>query len=409
MIRDTLPLWYGEAEPDGSWAGLIPDQHVLTDKGIVPLCPAGNTLFLRKRGNRLACQGQTGDNWLWDGSQWQNLGPSYGVSPVAFAPDGSVVQNTVAFGSQGIRWIDEAGVHTGDATYNSGPPLNLYEYTTHGDVTIGQGGEGGVMAVTPEGRRVLIAAPAYCTFVRFNRTGDALAVAVVIRGGLHLMWFSRQELNTLPLDVPPVPVPVPTPEPAPVSLQAPNEIEVVRRVMREHPEINTRDEATRGRILDFCAMYLNAGGEKWGRKSRNPQGTDLNTDALTYMRPNGLFEIYDVISGGDGSATWDGYGPFRQGENGYWVSAPDANGHPGGQPDTPPQTDQRDIMETLARIAADYAALRAEVQSLAADVKALQEKPAPVVTLPKLRAKGQLRLSLARTQQIDIPVEVVSE
>lgn len=131
----------------------------------------------------------------------------------------------------------------------------------------------------------------------------------------------------------PTPTPTPIPEPVPMSLIAPNEIDTVRRVMREHPEINTLDESQRGAILDYAAASLNAGRPgPWGRKSRNPLGTDLNTDGLTFSRPDGRFEIYDAIDGTSGTATWEGYGPFRQGENGYWVPALPVTGAP--QPPT---------------------------------------------------------------------------
>lgn len=121
-------------------------------------------------------------------------------------------------------------------------------------------------------------------------------------------------------------------------LLAPNKIATIRRVMRAHPEINTRDEDARAEILDIAAAEDNAKDARrpWGRKSRNPQGTDLNTDGYTFYRPDGLFEIYDVISGVDGSATWEGYGPFRQGENGFWVPARPVAGTPAPQPAPPP-------------------------------------------------------------------------
>lgn len=105
-------------------------------------------------------------------------------------------------------------------------------------------------------------------------------------------------------------------------LLAPNERETVAAVMREHPEIDTRNEDTRGRILDHVAHRLNRGADRpWGRKARMPNGGNKNTDGLTYLRPDGMFEIYDVISGVDGSATWDEFGPFNAGENGWWAPA----------------------------------------------------------------------------------------
>src|SRR4030095_13200570 len=95
-----------------------------------------------------------------------------------------------------------------------------------------------------------------------------------------------------------------------------------RRPTAEHPGIDTMDEEARGEIIDITARRLNpGGGEKpWGRKARNndPNNPNLNTDGMTFLRPDGLFEIIDVISGVDGSATWDECGAFAPGENGYW-------------------------------------------------------------------------------------------
>ncbi len=98
---------------------------------------------------------------------------------------------------------------------------------------------------------------------------------------------------------------------------APNRIDAVQRAMHEHPEIDPMDEDERGKIVDYACSYL--GGKPWGRKARNQDGTNKNTDGMTYLRPDGKFEIIDVISGSDGSATWDHKGIFAQGENGWWA------------------------------------------------------------------------------------------
>jgi hypothetical protein len=98
---------------------------------------------------------------------------------------------------------------------------------------------------------------------------------------------------------------------------APNEMEAVENAMMEHPEIDPLDEDERGRLLDYACDDL--GGEPWGRKARQADGGNKNTDAMCYLRPDGRFEIYDAISGSDGSATWDYKGIFAQGENGWWA------------------------------------------------------------------------------------------
>jgi hypothetical protein len=106
------------------------------------------------------------------------------------------------------------------------------------------------------------------------------------------------------------------------ELIATNEELEVQKTIDEHPEIDTLNEDERGAIIDITALRLNDGlyTGPWGRKARSsdPAAPNLNTDGLTYLRDDGLFEIYDVISGIDGSATWEGYGPFAPGENGFW-------------------------------------------------------------------------------------------
>lgn len=120
------------------------------------------------------------------------------------------------------------------------------------------------------------------------------------------------------------------PAPAAGQRQAPNRQGVVQEVIDAHPEINPCDEdsADKGRALlvDWAAQRLNKGEEfrRWGRKSRGKpvdgRAVDPNTDGLTYLRADGRFEIYDVVSGTPPcNSTWDPFGPFTQGENGYWA------------------------------------------------------------------------------------------
>jgi hypothetical protein len=376
MVNEVVPCWYGEAEPDGSWAGLVPDQHVLTNTEVIPLCPGGNTLYLRKRGSLLTCQGHgDGRNYLWNGKGWVDLGPSYGVSPVAFDLSNNVVQNRVEFGSQGIRWIDEAGIHTGDQTYGS-LSLAMYQYTTLGGISIGQSPKGGVVAVTPKGRFQVTPPPTNSQFIRFNRDGDKLAVAIWEITQLRLMWFTVAELEAMPVDViappaskqPPEQKPEPKPEPTPVSSQAPNQFAVVQRVFAAHPEIDRLNDDTRGRLIDYVIAEL--GGKPWGRKARNKDGSNLNTDGLTYLRTDGLYEIYDIIDGTSGKPTWDGGEPVVQGTNGWW-----APGLPvgGGEVVTVPTTNT--FANAAAALEARIAGIATAVDALKRVVEELKNRP----------------------------------
>jgi hypothetical protein len=128
------------------------------------------------------------------------------------------------------------------------------------------------------------------------------------------------------------------------QLVAPDAKKTVAAVITDHREINTCDEVQRAFIVDWAAQRLNKAQATtvWGRKSRgkveNGKAINPNTDGLTFLRPDGKFEIYDSISGsGSCGATWDGFGPFNQGENGYW--APPQLGPEGSV--TPPVVDPK--------------------------------------------------------------------
>lgn len=125
----------------------------------------------------------------------------------------------------------------------------------------------------------------------------------------------------------------------PVAAQsAPNKIATVRAVMTAHPEIDRCDENTRGAIVDYSAQRLNAeiGRVVWGRKARSADGANPNTDGLTFLLPDGRFEIVDVISGTSPcGATWDNAGAFAPGQNGFWT-APKLTEPTSGGGSTPP-------------------------------------------------------------------------
>jgi len=107
------------------------------------------------------------------------------------------------------------------------------------------------------------------------------------------------------------------------KMAAPNQIEAVRRVLYNYPNIDPLSDSDRGKIVDLVVFKL--GGAPWGRKSKNKEGTDLSSDTLTYRFDNGKFEIIDILSGSpqlnrEDYATWQTDGKqWNQGENGYWV------------------------------------------------------------------------------------------
>ena len=200
-------------------------------------------------------------------------------------------------------------------------------------------------------------------------------------------------------------------------LQAPNRLADVAFVMHSHPEIDRMSEATRGTIVDLVAHQLNAGDPRkpWGRKSRDRKGTDLNTDGLTFLRTDVLFEIIDIISGVDGSATWDEAGVFGPGENGFWVPP---------RPDQPPvtpvdpgpslwdsmkklQQDLAEVQDKLAAVNQRNVNLEQSVKLLERSVENLIKVSYPPETARQFRVEGKTEVSYGHQHKINLTVRSV--
>ena len=374
--------WYGDNTLAGDYVANVLDSHVTVNGNIVNLPEGGfNTLFLvcKRWGSQilLACQADD-RNWLYKDGKWKDLGRSFATFPCAFGPGElffvcgpnqyrvyDLASDTIspaldespiakALGSQGIRYIDynqsPDGIVTGDSSY--GPrPYNLSQWTARDNVVFGQSQDDNLdngIGYVLGGDKYLVE-QGHTTFIRYTRQGNNLAITFVKLQEKQTVfyWFSLDELingwtgpdgkhKSFPIfkdkidTVPPEkPKPIPPKEPV---MQAPNKLEVVKAVIRAHPEIDVTNEDKRAALLDYICDELNPLGshKPWGRKSRNKQGTDLNTDGLTYLRTDDKFEIYDVFAGSDPNednpdigkyGTWVAYGPFAQGENGYWWPA----------------------------------------------------------------------------------------
>ena len=153
--------------------------------------------------------------------------------------------------------------------------------------------------------------------------------------------------------------------------------------IEQHPDIDLGGEDdVRGRLVDAVAIDLNGGTTQgpWGRKAREANGGRRNGDGLTYQRPDGRFEIVDILKGlerKDGIyepgfdrrkfADWAHKGTFAPGENGYWTAAsPIEPG--GGTVDPPPAGDDRMTNEQIrATIAASCRPLLERIETLERD------------------------------------------
>lgn len=211
------------------------------------------------------------------------------------------------------------------------------------------------------------------------------------------------------------PRPNPNAHPTPSStgtLLASDQQHEVQRTIDEHPEIDTMgDDAERGQIIDITARRINpGGGEKpWGRKARSndPNNPNCNGDGMTFLRPDGLFEIYDCISGVDGQSSWEGWGPYAPGENGYWWPPnPVEDGGEGGQSGT---IEARIVaLETqVATLAGQVSDLQGQSQNLDARIATIEaalaqgfhthgpvDLPIVVESLTRMRAKGDIDVTV---------------
>lgn len=336
--------WYGDCNLDMDNVSLHPNSHLMINGNRIelPVNAQGqkeNVLFtVLKRWNfdiLIAGQGQVGDkgsgNWLYKGGKWNLVSGSFGVYPCAFSdsslylivgPNQYVVYDLAsdsktepisrAVGSQGIRYIDFSqsvdGIVTGDETYGPGI-YNLSQWIRRFDTVLGQSYTGGAVALVNKIRRVI--EPGDCQFLRFYEKDNKIAITIVkqVEKKTIFLWMESSDLLTFPLDT----IIIIPPE---KLMQAPNKIDVVQRMIKAHPEVNPTDKVNRGKLLDYFIHEMN--GKPWGRKARNVDGSNKNTDALMYLFEDGTIEIIDVL-GGDGSASWNTDGRhWHNGENGFW-------------------------------------------------------------------------------------------
>lgn len=388
--------WYGDCTLEGDYISLIRDSHIeINDNRIeLPVGPWGKENILQLVAIRwngqilIAGQGQVGDkgsgNWLYKDEKWNLLTISFATFPCAFSSDSlylvvgpnlyriydlltgqlsAPISRTI--GSNGIRYINFSqssdGIVTGDSTY--GPGLyNLSQYTKQDGLVIGQSYIDGCVAFLGDIRYKL--EDGDTQFIRFHRRGNDIAIAIVKMLELKTVfyWMTVDELKQFPITRDSDKPIEKQPGPVHMSLQAPNLIETVKRMMRVHTDINLLDDDDRAKILE---LVIKAEGRKeLGRKARNKDGSNKNTDGLTWLRTDGKFEIYDVINGSDPNpdnpdrgkfATWDlGLSPtndtgiWEQGENGYWAPGGDvANGvpvTPAKPPTNPPINRDKDVI-----------------------------------------------------------------
>jgi hypothetical protein len=199
----------------------VPNSHIATNIANISLPPqevaAGGMgpLYIRVASNpfRFAGQSHVGLGvWEWNDFKWTLLQPpSCGVSPIIYDAGNVLRWSTdCAIGSQGYRYVAEDGrLVTGDETY-ADPTHKIWEYTTLGGITVGQGEHGCILLRGTE-RRVL--EPGDCRFARFVKRGSELAIAMVkfAERKAVLMWLDESDISALPLEPTHTPLPPPPP------------------------------------------------------------------------------------------------------------------------------------------------------------------------------------------------------
>ena len=412
--------WYGEARVDGKYAVLVRGSHVQTDTGRVELPDHQNVLFLRTTptgpfvfgGQDHAGRG----NLEYRNGAWRLVGDSYGVNPVIYDWNGVLHQGALAFGSQGFRYATLANqLVTGDATY-ADSSRRIWEYTTYGDITIGQG-EAGCIALRGAERRML--EPGDCRFVRYTRINDALAVTMVKQpqNKTILLWFNAADLSGFPSEsvptTPPPPVPAPDAPPPPPQMAMPDA--VLASLREERQRCPSPGLECAARVINFAAWVHRAEGWKLYPKpggNNCPQpvtGVRISCDILIWQ-PKGLW--FDVLGDVEGSTALPTSPPVGQPVGDALIVEPV---NPGGvvpEPQPEPQPPSADLEAIIQALMERVGALEAALGQTNARIDALPPNGVPedrVIALienafSRAVVQGQTSSGLWHSHSINLPV-----
>jgi hypothetical protein len=225
MRRLAIPGgWYAEALTTGEYVSVVRGSHIETHLGRIAL-PAPNTepLYVRASaigGFRFAGQASVATGTLeWvQGQGWRHdLATNWGVSGAIYDATGTLrISHDPAVGSQGWRYVEDGSgrLVSGDATY-ADLARRICEWTTHGDLTIGQDADHDRCLVLRGSERRVLDEGGECRFVRFNRTGTKIAVAIAKFRAQQsvLIWMDIADLAALPTITIGTPAPPPHPPP----------------------------------------------------------------------------------------------------------------------------------------------------------------------------------------------------
>lgn len=402
---------YAFALPDGGYGVLFPGSHIDTHLGRIAL-PADDVLFLvgTSFNGALYMAGQghnSGNCWLYGPKGWQSAGPTFGVSPCAFGTDtlyvvtsgstcrmvslrdGEARDLTAPFGSQGIRYIRGISPVSGDDTYRDG---DYFEFTERGNVRVGQGAIGGAII---NGR---LLETGECRFIRFERSGDQLAIAIVQPGRAVLHWLTVSEIASLPVygkkpDDPPPPDKDEPEKPVPVPDQSAFVRSFLSSRLKRYASLEETRINTFAAVNACCVALRSKGDMNWGvlEKMGGDRVRDRAADILLYALGDGTAQVVDVVNDAEGSngapsPSWNlkDIRPISQWRQPYAIEADDP-------PHDPPPDEHKPDPE-VGKLRAEVKALREVVAeqeeillSLVERVTKLEAKPDPVFTLPELQ------------------------
>lgn len=404
--------WYGENRVDGKLAVLFSGQRIVTHDSVLPLPGGVNVLYTRVSPDgcpfKIAGQDHSGrGNVEYDGSTWHIAGDSYGVSPVIYDRNCQLHQAKPQHGSQGFRFVGESNrIFTGDETY-ADPSRAIWEWTQHGDITIGQG-ERGCIAIRGPSRFLLH--PGECRFVRYSRISDRLAVTMVTPAKTIMLWLDAADLAKFPPDetTPPQPPDPPKPEPpipAPVDC---GEVPALgQKLLRKLAEVysdeirSPDDEQRRVWAMRAAQQLAFSVSPEWGTKRADP-GRPLSKDAVSRVI-NGRLCNWDIVNGATRELTF-GHGEDITGQVFVPVQPKD---HLGGTstpipPDPEPpscEACEANLAVALARIESltfQKEAAEARVGALEVDLRTLDAKHAEaLLELDKVKQERDKALAVS--------------
>lgn len=346
--------WYCDSLATGHWVALVKDQKILTDRSEVPLCPAGNVLFIDMHpdGVQLAGIGHQDDGcWLWNGSEWTRQGTAFGPASVMFDHAGTlrVISEAPAVG---FRYFDANNQPISCESTHADPSRGIWAYTEGPNWTIGQGGDGpkgeDPVVLIHNGVRRLVRA-GKCRFVKVDQFRDIITIAFVEENEKKsvILTLNESELTnfdlfpheTTPKPTPPPPDDPPEEDPLPEP-QIPSRVADVAQIRAAYP---TPLGSKHAEFLIEVTRHL---GAKLFRKEGGthvtlPDGTPVSIDII--ILENQLDSLgrrgnwwVDILGDGENLAIpgWEAHP--NAGEPEKWVSPPEGPQEPPGDPQEPP-------------------------------------------------------------------------